>query len=156
MFLGEDISNPKLPNMVENLAKGKFPSRDGPRRRGKRPADISVATMAITIACSKDALYANFNVYDKNGQSTRLSALLYNALDTMLKTGKEMCDIWDVKPLEGAEGIFKTDVPSLVMASDIDSSTPIKWSRETMQYLNNGRFKTADINSCQKMFLTKR
>ncbi len=136
MLLTEDISNPDLPGMIDDLADGKFPSMENMEQGPSSEEDISGWAMGTSITCAEEFPYEDYSQY--NIENSRWSPVFYKAIKKTIASGKIMCGIWDVKPLEGAQDKFVSDVPSLVMASDTDSATPIQWSRETMQYLNNG------------------
>ncbi len=142
MLLTSNINDPKLPDMIEDFSIGKNPAMHGPKEESSGPPkeDISGWGMATSILCAEEVAYIDDSIDKKMGHSrnTRWSPAFYNDLDKVTNLSKVMCNIWDVQPVDGAQDTFVTDVPALIMASDIDSSTPIQWSRETMRYLKNG------------------
>lgn len=54
----------------------------------------------------------------------------------------DACDVWGTEPLAGFSDPVTSDIPTLVLAGDIDPLTPLSYAEETVRTLQNGQLVT--------------
>lgn len=52
------------------------------------------------------------------------------------------CDVWGAEPIPGFSNAVVSDIPTLILAGDIDPLTPYTWAQTTAETLENGQLVT--------------
>lgn len=160
-------SIPYLPAVITEVANGNYAALDdlesgATLESGMRQApdeqDVSDSEgMNLSVECQEEVAFLNEDKALANvpAEPVQLHDNSVNAIEGTFSD----CQIWGVHPADAKEAKpVVSDIPTLVVAGELDPITPAKWAQDAASYLSNSYFflfpggghGVIDINDCSK------